>query len=61
MALNRLLLAALTLLGLTLTPAWAADWEWTTVTEPLPAGLSGSAVLSQPVEVGNPLLTTICE
>ena len=41
--------------------AQAAEWHWQPLAEALPAGLLGPAVVSEPVKIGNPLLTKICE
>ena len=44
-----------------LTPAGADEWQWTAVSERLPAGLSGRACQSQPLTCGNPLLQKVNE
>jgi len=53
--------AALALLALCLSPVHADGWQWTPASGPLPAGVVGTAVVSQPVEVDNPLLKKVNE
>ena len=48
-------------LVLCLAPVHADEWQWTPLRQSLPGKPVGSAVASQPVTVGNPLLQLICE
>lgn len=55
------LLAGLMLLVLWPGVVHGDEWRWTPPTQPLPGKLAGPAVLSQPLKLGNPLLTQIIE